>query len=249
MLTRTYSWNQIRRGQLVELQPLQVEFVQDLPDIPVLSKTLLLLDLMVQEPCVDLHQMSQLVLADLGATLQILRLAGREYGTTEDRPNRIEDCISDLGLDACLQAVSAQMVPRDSRQHAIAEFWAHSREIAQHAKRLAEETPRVNPEEAYLASLLHAIGLLPALLGWRESGEADSALAGLRLATRWSLPHYVTEFFREMHFTGYPIWWSKIVRKAHQRANRSSTHCPFEQSLRPYLLKDGYAQPDAVNIQ
>jgi len=249
VLRRAFFRNQIRRGQLVQLQPLQVEFVQDLPDIPVLPKTLLLLDLMVQEPCVDLRQMSQLLLADLGATLQILRLAGREYGNTDDRPNRIEYCISDLGLEACVQAVAAQTVARDCRQHAILEFWAHSREIAEHARLVAEEVPRINPEEAYLAGLLHAIGLLPALLGWKDSGAANDALVGLRLATRWALPHYVTEFFREIHFTGYPVWWSGIVRKAHERANRSSSHCPFEEALRPFLLRDGYMQPEPAMVQ
>ena len=249
MPTRTFSRNQIRRGQLVELQPLQGESAQDLPAVPVLPRTLLQLDLIVGEPCVDLGQMSQLVLGDLGATLQILRLAGREYGNTEDRPNRIEDCIMDLGLEACLKAVSARMATDDSPHHAIAKFWDHSREIAQQSRLLAEEMPRVNHEEAYLAGLLHAIGLLPKLLGWGESDAADSSLAGLRLATRWALPRSVTEFFREIHFSGYPIRWSGIVRKAHQCANRSSCHCPFEEVLRPFLLRDGYKLPDLARVQ
>jgi hypothetical protein len=233
----------------VELQPSQVEFVQDLPGIPILPKTLLLLDLMVQEPCVDLREMSQLVLSDLGAALQILRLAGREYGNAEGRPIRIEDCISELGLEACLKAVSAQTFARDGRQHAIAEFWDHSREIAQHSRLVADEMLDGYPEEAYLAGLLHAIGLLPELLGWSESGEADAALVGLRFATRWSLPACVTEFFREVHFTGYPALWSGIVREAHQRANRSSIDCPFEQGLRPHLVWNGTGQPGQANFR
>ena len=240
----TVSRNQTRRNQLIELQPSQVEPVQDLPGIPVLTKTLLLLELMVQERCVDLRQMSQLVLSDLGAALQILRLAGWEYGNAEDRPLRMEDCISDLGLEACLKAVSAQILAHDGRQHAIADFWDHSREIAQHSVQIAKQMLNVNPEEAYLAGLLHTIGLLPELLGWRESGETDAALVGLRFATRWSLPACVTEFFREIHFAGYPTLWSGIVREAHQRANRSFIDCPFEQGLRPRLVWNGTRQPD-----
>ena len=249
MPTRNVSGNQTRRHQLVELQPSQVEFVQDLPAIPVLTKTLLLLDILVQEPCVDLREMSQLVLSDLGAALQILRLAGREYGNADGRPIRMEDCISDLGLEACLKAVSAQTIARDGRQVAIADFWDHSREIAQHSMQIAKQMLKVNPEEAYLAGLFHTIGLLPELLGWREAGEADTALIGLRFATRWSLPACVTEFFREIHFTGYPVLWSGIVREAHQRANRSFIDCPFEHGLRPHLVWNGAEQPGPANYR
>jgi len=90
--------------QVVILQPTQVGAAPD-PAIPIMQETLLLLDLAVQESSVDLREISQLVLDDLGATLQILRLAGREYANSHDRPLRIEDCISALGVNACMQAV------------------------------------------------------------------------------------------------------------------------------------------------
>jgi HD-like signal output (HDOD) protein len=221
----------------VERQPFQVELVHELPHLPVLPETLLLLELKVQESCVDLREISQLVLGDLGATLQILRLAGREYGNSDGRPVRIEDCISDLGLHACLEAVSAQTVARDGRRHAVAAAWSHSREIAQYAKLVAEDLPDVNPEEAYLVGLLHTTGLLPAILGWSraESAAADTALAGFRIANRWALPLCVVEFFCEIHLPGYGTRWSRIVRTAHQVANRSSISCPFERDIRPHL--------------
>jgi HD-like signal output (HDOD) protein len=197
--------------------------------------TLLLLDLMVQETCVDLHRMSQLVLADVGATLQILRLAGRHYGTAEERPVRISDCISDLGLRACLKVVSAQTISRHGRQNELADFWEHSREIARHAKVVAQDILEIDPEEAYLTGLLHGIGFLPGLLQWKDSGVTDPALAGVRLAKRWSLPVCVTDLCNEMQLPGYAAGWSEIVRKAHVRAERAAGHCLFEQDLRPRL--------------
>jgi len=247
--TRTVSGNQLGRGKLVELQPLQVGFAQDLPDIPVLPKTLLLLELMVQESCVDLREFSQLVLTDLGAALQILRLAGRVYGNTEDRPTRMVDCIADLGLDACLQAVSAQSLVRDKRLDAIVQLWDHSREIAQHCKYVADLMLKVNPEEAYLTGLLHAIGLLPDLLEWKDCGTIGSALVGLRFAKRWFLPPCVTEFYREIHFAGYPALWLAIVQEAHQRASRSSIECTFDHVLGPHLVRNGYEQRNSVNCR
>jgi HD-like signal output (HDOD) protein len=224
-----------RRDSLADRQPLQVAAGLDLPDVPVMPETLLMLDLMVQEPCVDLRRMSQVVLADVGAALQILRLAGREYGMAEDRPMRLEDCISDLGLRACLKVVSAQTITRHGRQNELAAFWDHSRDVASQAHLVAHEMLEIDPDEAYLAGLLHGIGWLPALLGWKDSGSADPALTGLRLAKRWSLPACVAEMCNEMQLPDSAAGWSEIVRKAHLRGARSSGHCSFEQDLRPRL--------------
>jgi hypothetical protein len=228
-----------RRDSLVERQPLQVVGNHDLPDIPVMPETLLMLDLMVQETCVDLRQMSLLILADVGATLQILRMAGREYGTTEDRPTRIADCISDLGLRACLKAVSTQTISRHRCHNEIAAFWNHSRVVADLSRSVAQEMLETDPEEAYLVGLLHGMGSLPALLGWRESSIADPALAGVRLAKRWWLPRCVTELFTEMQLPGRATGWSGIVQKAHLREDRSSGYCLFEQDPRLSLQRVG----------
>jgi HD-like signal output (HDOD) protein len=209
---------QIRRDSQTDRQLLQLKTTYDHPDIPVMPETLLLLDLLVQEPCVDLRQMSDLVLADLGATLQILRLAGREYGTDDGRPARIADCVSDLGLRTCLTAVSAQPLSRHERKQEVAELWTHSRKIASCSSLVAQEMPDVDTEEAYLVGLLHSFGLLPRLLGWREASMTDDDLVGLRLAKRWALPRCVMEFFSEKQLPKYATRWSAIVQKAHMRA-------------------------------
>ncbi len=232
--------NQIRSNVSVERRPSLVSFAQNLPNIPVLPETLLALELMAlmaQQRSADLSQVARLVLADVGATLQILRLAGREYGNTEGRPQRIEDCLSDLGLQRCVDAMAAQTVTRGNQ--AIVEFWTHSKEIAENCRQLADATHNVNPQEAYLAGLLHGIGLLPGLLGWKQPMNGDGPLADLMLARKWCLPRCVMEFFNEMHTPGYPTGWSEIVRRAHHRAHRTCLGCSFEDHLRPYLYRRG----------
>lgn len=230
--------NQAALNQVVEMQPLQIEFAHHLPDVPVQPETLLLIDLEIQESSVDLRAVSQLVLNDLGATVQILRLAALEYGNAEGCPTRIEDCISDLGLAACMEAVSARTVAHDFRHRAIAETWAHSREIAHYSKLIAEETPEVNPDEAYLVGLFHAIGLLPSVLGWdgSETSATDYSLMGFKLARKWSLPRFVVEYFRESQMAGYQTLWPEIVQKAHWRASRPSIQGPYLNDLHPQLL-------------
>ena len=219
-------------------QPWHFGALSDLPAVPVMPETLLLLDVETQEHSVDLRRISQLVLGDLGATIQILRLAGREYGDAEG-PSRIEDCISDLGIRACMEAMSEQVSLRDSHHDLIARLWAHSREIAQYAKLVAEEMPDVNPEQAYLIGLLHAIESLPAVLGWglSETRMFDNALTGLKMVREWSFPRFVVESLDDQHPAGRTNRWAEILGTAHRHASRTSADCPFEQEVRPTLYK------------
>ena len=233
--------NQAALYQMVDRYPLQSKFAVHLADVPVQLETLLLLELEFQEPSVDLRIVSQLVRNDLGATLQILRLAARQYGNTEECPTRIEDCISNLGVDACIEAVSARTVARDGRHRVLAEIWAHSREIAQYSKFIAEDIPEVNPDQAYTVGLFHAIGLLPSALGWEgcEADARDSLAAGLKLARSWSLPRFVLDYFGGTERAGTKMPWSEIVRNAHWRVSRPSVPCSYLMDLRPQLLNVG----------
>jgi HD-like signal output (HDOD) protein len=204
----------------------------------VLPETLLLLELEAQEPRRDLRRISQLVLGDLGATVQVLRLAAREYDNIESRPQRIEDCVADLGVDACLEAVSLRVVAADRRRRPITDLWAHSREIAEYARLIADETSDVIPDQAYLVGLLHSIGLLPAILGggWGEMGAVDEAFTGYRMARQWSLPFHVLEFFAETHSGGEFSRWTEIVRSAHRCASRSSCQRAAVAETRPLFF-------------
>jgi hypothetical protein len=206
------------------------KLVDDLPDIPAMPETLLLMELGMHELAVDLREMSQLVLADLGASLQILRLAARECGGSDAGPVRMEDCIATLGLQACLQAASRKTVLSEMRYGPVFETWAHAREIAQIFRILADESNgSIRPEEAYLAGLCHGIGQLPELLGWDRRGFGGSNWAGmgLKLAERWSLPPCVGEFFAEMQLRRGGMRWSGMARRAHQMAARSPIGCPL----------------------
>jgi len=213
---------------LDQYRPFPPAFIQladfEFPDLPILPETLLLLDLKAQDPWLDLTDISHVLLRDLGATTQILRLAAREYADAKFRPVRMEDCIADLGLDACLEAVSTKIIVQDAKNEAIVALWTHSREIAEHASAIAEDTAGVDPAQAYLAGLMHAIDRLPGLLGW--SGPlAELAMdksRGISLAQIWSLPSCVCELFSAPDPAGSRGPWSRIVRAAHAQVGRNS---------------------------
>jgi hypothetical protein len=217
------------RSVLSEHQPYRCDLVDDLPDVPALPETLLAMELQLREGSVDLGGITEIVLGDLGATIQILRLAGREYETAEWRPARIEDCISDLGLEACLCAAAGAAPVKSARHRSVVEIWTHAREIAHCARLLAEEMPgSINPNHAYIAGLVHVLGGLPEVLGWgRRDLAGDPALCALKMAERWAFPGFLKDFFCETSMPGYGSHWSELMSAAHDLAMDSSAQCPL----------------------
>ncbi len=219
---RVFETESGRNGLTFQLNAQDLDL--SLPDVPVLSETLLLMELLVRERTVDLSEISQVVLGDLGAVIQIMRLAGRENAGAEDRPARIEDCISGLGLQACVEAISKRPLKRSTCDPAILETWTHARKVAEDCRFLADEALLpVNPEDAYLVGLFHAMSSLPSVLSWGYSVHIPSNpdIEGLRMAEAWSLPACVVEYFSEPRSHASAIRWREIVRSVHQPANSS----------------------------
>lgn len=221
-----------RRGMAAQMHHAQDQMADGLPGVPVLTETLLRMELELHEGSTDLRGFSEAVLADLGATIQILRLAGQEYGEAFDRPIRVEDCISDLGPRACMNAAATGSLLRGVRQHASFEMWAHSREVAQYFRLLAEQAPAsISADQAYMAGLLHAIGALPAVLEWGRYGiSGEPALAALKMAERWHFPRFIREFFCELLMPGDSPEWSNFIAVAHQPAKESWARCPLNSA-------------------
>ena len=215
---------------VVTLRSWQRASAGDLPAVPVLPETLLLLELEAQESAVDLRRFSQIILRDLGATIQILRLAGKNWGRSEV-PLRIEDCISDLGVQACLAAMTVRDASARRCQDLYANLWAHSVEVARYAVLISEEMHEVNPDQAYLVGLLHAIGSLPQALGWDDvfSAAENPLMTAFDLANHWGFPGFVQESFHALHPADRTIPWQEIIRAAHQLVEWSGVGCSFEQ--------------------
>lgn len=201
-----------------------VQSVADiLPGLPILTTTRLQLELLLNDPVVDLRAVTEVILADVGATLQILRTVGREFSATDGRPDRIEDCIVSLSAARCHQVVCA---PNDSDSEAetYAEEWQFRRMRAEHARELARHSDGVSPEEAYLVGLLHRLGTIPHLLGWNinlSTSDEDDAL-GVMLAFHWNLPDCVLSASRERHEDAETTKWREILDRADQMTQRST---------------------------
>jgi HDOD domain len=233
MLNRTidalsdHSW--IPSSAWRRLGPSQRKFARKkadpLDEVPVMSATVLGLEMLLHEPCIDLRMASELVLSDVGATIQVLRLVGSEYELATEHPCRMGECLASLDSSTWFEAVSARTFGCDREHAAIASLWNHCRLVAQYAQLVAESLDRILPEEAYLVGLLHEIGAIPKVLGFpnRALGVRDS---GALLTMEGSLPLFVLTAIRSVNDSCSSSVWKFILNAAHELAGAGTDFDP-----------------------
>jgi hypothetical protein len=199
-----------------------------LDDIPVMSATVLGLEILLHEPCIDLRMASELVLSDVGATIQILRLIGREYEFATEHPCRMGDCLASLDAGSWFDAISARTFACDREHAATSALWNHSRLVAQYAQLVAESLEGISPEEAYLVGLLHEIGAIPKVLSWPNDG-LDRESASL-LAMEGSLPLFVLSAIQSMNDSCSSSTWKIVLTAAHELAGARPDFHPTARS-------------------
>lgn len=197
-----------------------------LDEVPVMSATVLGLEMLLQDSYVDLGMATELVLSDVGATIQILRQIGREYDFPAERPTRMGDCLASLDVDVWFGAISARTFVCDRKHAATTAVWRHSRLVAQYAQLVAESLDGVSSEDAYLVGLLHGIGDIPASLGWPDCGRAGNSMSALS-AMEGTLPLFVLDAIHSTSAGASSPGWRFILTAAHELAGSRIDMIPF----------------------
>lgn len=194
-----------------------------LDGVPVMLATVFGLNMLLSEPSIDLQMVSELILSDVGATIQILRLVGREYDFAGERPKRMGECIASLDVDTWFGAIAARTYACDKEHSAVSAFWDHSRLVAQYAQLVAESLDGVSSEDAYLVGLLHNIGGIPKILGW-PGGESWGINPRALSAIEGTLPFFVLDATRRGKASRYTSVWRFILSAAHELASEAAEY-------------------------
>jgi hypothetical protein len=181
-----------------------------LDQVPVMSATVLGLEILLNEPCIDLRMASDLVLSDVGATLQVLRLVGQEYEFATENLSSMADCLAGLDAGTWFHEISVHTFACDDDHAAITCLYYHCRLVARFARLVAESLQGVSPEEAYLVGLLHEMEALPNALGWHAR---ERLMDGL-------LPPFVLSAIRSANDSSSV--WKLILNAAHELAARNA---------------------------
>jgi putative nucleotidyltransferase with HDIG domain len=150
-----------------------------LPPLPqVLTRFLSLLD----DERTPMAELARLVSQDPALTAQFLTVAYSPAYRTGTGACSLEQCLETLGtrllriLATCMAVQNVYARTMYERNYDFTGFWGHSLRVAELARSLAATVQYADPEEAYLAGLLHDIGQLLLLGG---AGEGYGFLLGI----------------------------------------------------------------------
>jgi len=129
-----------------------------MPDVPVLPATVVALEVLLRERPIDLKAVSDWLLSDPGATLQLFRLQLEELDPEAELRFRIQDIVVELGADTILKGIRRFPVPgNESLLAVVRRHWDHIRSVAVCASALSYGFGRRDPERVYLMALIHGI--------------------------------------------------------------------------------------------
>lgn len=129
---------------------------------------------------VNLKRVGEIIRTDPSLTAQVVRLCGSALVGVRDKVRSIEHAVMLLGVERLrtliLTCSLLEYVGHRVASEEIQSFWQHCFLTATLSERLARGIGYPQPEQAYLAGLLHDIGALPLLLtNSSEPIQAESA--------------------------------------------------------------------------
>ena len=203
----------------------KIRHTKNLPSLP---QVLLQLIDACNDPDTPLHELSEIIAKDPALASKVLRLVNSAYVGIMDPVTSLEKAVVYLGAATIKNiAISASVLQafsgtKSSSVFNLGHFWWHSFMCASLARGMAKKAGFKNPEEAFLAGLLHDIGKLvlwqyfpkeygkiledadsdPIRLPEREAAlGANHAEVGAWLARQWQIDTFMADAVAYHHET------------------------------------------------
>lgn len=203
------------------------ERIGTLDSIPSIPAILLPLLKMLELPAesVELQRVVDLIGHDKSLAAQTLHMANSPLFGRLEVVKSIRGAVVAMGLSRVREIVASccmlKLVPSGTAAFDVRILWEHSLGVALVSRRFARKIGYPSPEHAYLAGLLHDLGLIVNVILFPEEfreiakhaqderislGDAetsfldfDHAVAGSFLAERWGLSSELNEVIRRHH--------------------------------------------------
>ncbi len=221
VLGRGDSAPRCRRGQLPRQNDTLI-----FGALPAMADSVLLLQVLLSGPAVNLRSVAEVIRGDVGLTIQLLRLVSLEHGERQPVEASVTRNVVHAGIDKLLALVT-EIEPLSSHPRGrealrgCEQFWGRARLTALMAEELAYKNTYDDPEAAYLAGLLFHIGELPSILGWKaELATAEPRQIAALLASEWRLPQILHDVICGGDSDASSHSLLKLVREADDQARR-----------------------------
>lgn len=195
----------------MEVNPLESELLQTVYDacqtgqleLPTLPEVALRLRRTAKDPNVEATDLSKIIQSDPIIAARVVQAANSPLYRGQNPIHGVKDAVIRLGLDTSRNLAISLAVKNTfrakspllrQRMHAL---WEHSMEVSSLCYVMAQAQPRLNPERALLAGLVHDIGEVPILAHPDLTPELISvdaftqalhklrAMAGVLVLTTW----------------------------------------------------------------
>ena len=200
--------------------------IDKLSELPILPQVLITLNKVAEDDNASAEDLGKIILKDQGLTMQLLKLVNSAYYRQQkrDRVTTVSKAVIILGFNGVRRlalGMSVYSMLKDAnRLPGLSELWSHALTVAITARQLAARTGYLPAEEAFVAGLTHDIGRVVLARcdseAWTQvvKGAPDSAelrerervhfgvshaMAGKKLAHRWSLPAPLEEVIGDHH--------------------------------------------------
>ncbi len=201
-----------------------IENVRSLPPLPAAVEKVIR---MADNPEVDPNEMAIIIHNDSSLTARILRVANSSFFGLSRTVGTVSQAIMILGFQgvknlALGMSVLDRLQPRQRTSSLpIEDIWRHSMAVASAARMMTARTGLSEPEEAFVAGLLHDMGKLVLMNNFGEEWELlleidraqekrlyqlekeafgmDHAEVGFVLCEHWNIPAKMSRIIAEHH--------------------------------------------------
>ena len=176
--------------------------------LPTLPAYVFQLNSLLAASPVNLRHVGEVIRTDPSLTAQVLRLCNSAFMGFRDRITKIEHAVMLVGTERLRTMVLTcsliEYVGHRVASEDIQSFWQHCFLTAALSERLARAIAYPQPEQAYLAGLLHDIGALPLLvITSAESQRLESAATfGWGESVELEREHFGTDHCEVGHWIG-----------------------------------------------
>ena len=216
----------------------KLECIENLPTLPVIIRQI---QTVIDNPVSNMAQIATIITRDQAIAARVVRLVNSAFYGFSGRISSIQQAIMLLGLNTVKNLVIGVSVVKtfESRTDATVfdrhRFWLHSFGCATVARQMAKRLNLEEPEDFFMAGLLHDIGILIldqffheefiAILGRTvkikaESIIAESEILGLNhcevgnfIAEKWKIPELFKTAIRLHHRPNFPEIENERIRR------------------------------------
>jgi HD-like signal output (HDOD) protein len=192
--------------------------------LPTLPEVALQVREVVDDPDATAKQLADIITTDAALSARLLKVANSPLYRGRVQIDSIQMAVSRLGLGMVRNLVTSLVMEQmfqatnNRLDKRLRELWEQSTKVAAASQVIASKLPSIKTDEAMLAGLIHAIGVLPILMKADEDGDL--------IRDSKKLDHMITNLYSKLGGNILRSWdfpeTLVAVAQEHANLNRNS---------------------------